>query len=79
MAITTNRIVRLSFSTVGGNTFSISIPNPREDMDQSEALAVMNTIVTSNIFLTPSGALTGVRDVKVIDTVTNDLYDPPQA
>jgi hypothetical protein len=39
----------------------------------------MNTIVSSNIFLSTSGALTGIRDVKVIGTVTDDLYDPPLA
>lgn len=79
MAIITNKVVRLSFTTAGGKTFSITIPNPRDDLDQAEVLAVMDTIVSSNIFLTTSGALTGIRDVKVIDTVTNDLFDPPQA
>lgn len=78
MAITTNKVARLSFTTAGGKTFSITIPDPREDLNQAEVLTVMNTIVESNIFLTASGALTGVRDVKIIDTTTNDLYDPPQ-
>jgi hypothetical protein len=76
MAITTNKVARLSFTTAGGKTFSITIPNPREDLDQAGTLAVMNTIVESNIFLTSSGALTGVRDARVIDTTINDLYDP---
>lgn len=79
MALTTNKVVRLSFTTAGGKVFSITLPNPREDLVQVEALDVMHTIVESNIFLTPSGALTGIRDVKVIDTRTDDLYDPPQA
>ena len=79
MAITNNKVVRLSFTTAGGKTFTITIPNPREDLNQAEVLTVMNTIVSSNIFLTTSGALTGIRDVKVIDTATNDLFDPPQA
>ncbi|AHF10972.1 MULTISPECIES: DUF2922 domain-containing protein [Dehalobacter] len=79
MAITTSKVARLSFATAGGKTFTITIPDPREDLNQTEALAVMNTIVESNIFMTSSGALTGVRDIKVIDTTTDDLYDPPQA
>ncbi|HWQ40720.1 MAG TPA: DUF2922 domain-containing protein [Desulfosporosinus sp.] len=79
MAITNNKVVRLSFTTAGGKTFTITIPNPREDLNQAEVLTVMNTIVSSNIFLTTSGALTSIRDVKVIDTATNDLFDPPQA
>lgn len=79
MAITNTKVIRLSFSTEGGKTFTITIPNPREDLNQAEVLAVMNTILSGNIFLTASGALTGARDVKVIGTITEDLFDPPQA
>ncbi|MCO5388352.1 DUF2922 domain-containing protein [Desulfosporosinus sp.] len=79
MATTNTKVVRLSFATEGGKTFTITIPNPREDLNQAEVLTVMNTIVSSNIFLTTSGSLTGIRDVKVIGTVTADLFDPPQA
>lgn len=79
MATTNTKVVRLSFATEGGKTFTITIPNPREDLNQTDVLTVMNTIVSSNIFLTTSGALTGIRDVKVIGTVTDDLFDPPQA
>ena len=43
---------------------------------KADAEAVMDTII--HIFLTSSGALTGKRDIRVIDTTTNDLYDPPQ-
>jgi len=78
VATTTTKIIRLSFATEGGKTFTITIPDPREDVNQADVLTVMNTIVSSNIFLTTSGALTGIRDVKIIGTVTDDLYDPPQ-
>lgn len=79
MAITTSKVARLSFTTAGGQAFTITIPNPREDLTQTEVMAVMDTIVSSNIFFTSGGALTGVRDVKIIGTTTNDLFDPPQA
>lgn len=79
MATTTTKVIRLSFATEGGKTFTITIPDPREDVNQADVMTVMNTIVSSDIFLTTSGALTGIRDVKIIGTVTNDLYDPPQA
>ncbi|MEL1135508.1 DUF2922 domain-containing protein [Desulfitobacterium sp. THU1] len=77
MAITTSKVARLSFSTVGGQAFSITISNPREDLTQAEVLTVMDTIVSSDIFFTSGGALTGTRDVKIIDTTTNDLFDAP--
>jgi len=78
MAVTTNKVVRLTFTTAGGKTFSITIPDPREDLDKAQAEAVMDTIIQKNVFLTSSGALTGKRDIKVVGTTTNDLYDPPQ-
>lgn len=78
MAKTTSQVVRLSFATEGGKTFTITIPNPREDLNQADVLNVMNTIISENVFLTANGALTGLRDVKIINTITEDLYDPAQ-
>ena len=63
MAITTSKVLRLTFSTASGKTFAITIPTPREDLQQAEAVAVMNSIIASDLFLTSSGALTGIRDI----------------
>ncbi len=79
MAVTTSRVLRLTFTTAGGKTFAITIPNPRLDLQQAEAVAVMDSIIASDLFLTSSGALTGIRDIRVTDTTTDDLFDPPQA
>ncbi|EQB20314.1 Type II restriction enzyme, methylase subunit [Dehalobacter sp. UNSWDHB] len=79
MAVTTNRTARLTFATTGGNTFSLTVPQPREDLQLAEAMNVMNSLIAGGIFLTVNGTLTGVKDIKVIETTTNDLYDPPQA
>ena len=78
MALTTSSVLRLTFTTAGGKTFAITIPNPRTDLQQAEVMAVMNSIIANDLFLTSSGALTGIRDIKVIDTSTDDLFDPPQ-
>ncbi len=78
MAVTTNRTARLSFTTSGGNTFAITVPQPREGIQLAETMSVMDSLIASGIFLTAHGTLTGVRDIKVIDTTTDDLYDPPQ-
>jgi hypothetical protein len=79
MALTTSSVLRLTFTTAGGKTFAITIPNPREDLQQAEVMAVMDSIIANDLFLTSSGALTGIQDIKAIDTTTNDLFDPPQA
>ncbi|SDI16051.1 DUF2922 domain-containing protein [Desulfosporosinus hippei] len=78
MAVTSNKVIRLTFTTVGGKNFSITLPNPRAGLSKAEAEAVMDTIITKNIFITTGGELAEKRDIRVIDTSTNDLYDPPQ-
>ncbi|WP_434509802.1 DUF2922 domain-containing protein [Desulfitobacterium sp. AusDCA] len=50
MAITTNKVLRLTFTTAGSKTYSINIPDPREDLQKAEAEAIMDTIVQKNIF-----------------------------
>ena len=37
-----------------------TIPNPRVDLQQAEAVAAMDSIIASDLFLTSSGALTGI-------------------
>ncbi|SHJ14363.1 DUF2922 domain-containing protein [Desulfosporosinus lacus] len=78
MAVTTNKVIRLTFTTVAGKTFSITLPNPRADLTKAEAEAVMDTVISRNIFTTTGGDLVGKRDIRVVDTSTNDLFDPPQ-
>lgn len=39
MAIKTNKVLRLTFTTAGGKTYSITIPDPREDLQKAEAEA----------------------------------------
>lgn len=79
MSVTTSRVARLTFTTDGGKMFAITLPNPKEGLQQAEVMAVMDAIIASDIFFTSSGALTGIRDIKVIDTSTDDLFDQPQA
>lgn len=79
MAVTTNRTARLTFTTTGGNTYSLTVPQPRENILLAEAMTVMNTLIAGGIFLTTNSTLTGIKDIKVIETTTDDLYDPPQA
>ena len=78
MAMTATKVLRLMFTTAGGSTFAITIPNPKETLQATEAMTFMQSLIASDIFLTPTGALTGIRDIKVINTNTDDLYDPPQ-
>jgi hypothetical protein len=50
MAVTTSKVLRLTFTTAGGKTFAVTIPNPKVDLQQAEA--AMDSIITSDLFLT---------------------------
>ncbi|SHN84849.1 DUF2922 domain-containing protein [Desulfitobacterium chlororespirans] len=72
------KILRLTFATTLGSTFSLTLPAPKEELTALEAEAAMNLILAKNMFMTTGGELGGIRDIKVVDTTTADLYDPPQ-
>ncbi|MCM1566701.1 MAG: DUF2922 domain-containing protein [Dehalobacter sp. 4CP] len=78
MAITNQKVLRMVFTTAGGNAFTITLPQPKTGLTLTQVGAVMDLITAKNIFATPSGDLASKRDIKVVDTTTDDLYDPPQ-
>ncbi|EHQ90121.1 DUF2922 domain-containing protein [Desulfosporosinus youngiae] len=78
MANTQQKTLRLTFATTLGSTFTLTLPAPREDLTAAEAEAAMELIIAKNMFLTTGGELIGKRDIKITDSTTTDLYDPPQ-
>ena len=77
MSISTTRMIRLVFNTELGRAFTISLPNPRANLVKAEAEAAMDTVIEKNTFTTSGGDLIGKRDIRIIDTTTDDLFDPP--
>lgn len=78
MAVTTNKVLRLTFETAGGKTFSLTIPDPKENLQKADVETVMEMVIEKNILITSSGELTKIRDIRIINTTTNDLFDPTQ-
>jgi hypothetical protein len=76
MTIATSNVLRLVFTTNGGSSFTITLSNPREDLTSEEVADVMDLLIEKNIFLTPSGEVNSIRDIKIVDTTTKDLYNP---
>lgn len=67
------------FDTAGGRSFTLTMPEPRADVTLAEIEAAMDLIIAKDLFNTTGGSLTAKRDIRIIDTVTNDLYNPPSA
>lgn len=79
MAIENKKVLRMSFNNALGSSVSFTLANPRVDLTAVEIEAVMDQMIATDIFLTSGGALVSKRDIKIIDTTTEDLYDVPLA
>jgi hypothetical protein len=79
MASTTKKVLRMTFNNASGSAVTITLPEPKESLTAAQIEAVMEQIIAKNIFLTSGGELISKRDVKVVDTTTDDLYDQPVA
>ena len=79
MAIETKKVLRMSFNNALGRSVSFTLVDPLATLTAVEIEAVMDQIIATDIFLTSGGALVSKRDIKIIDTTTDDLYDEPVA
>lgn len=77
MASITKKVLRMTFNNASGNAVTITLPDPKASLTATQIEAVMDQIITKNIFLTAGGELISKRDVKIVDTTTDDLYDLP--
>ena len=76
MAVTT-KTLRMVFKNQSGKNVTFSLGSPRDDVTAAEIEATMNLIINRNIFTSPGGELVSKQDIRIIDSTTNDLYDPP--
>lgn len=70
------KVLRMSFGAADGSTMSLSLDNPKADLTQAEIEGVMDTVIAKNIFTAAGGDLVEKKDAKIVDTITNDMYDP---
>ncbi|MEA5022062.1 Protein of unknown function (DUF2922) [Desulfitobacterium sp. LBE] len=78
MAIINKTVLKLTFNTTGNKTFALSLDDPRPGLTANEIEAAMDTMIQRNIFLSPSGELTGKRDIRIVGTTIDDMFDPLQ-
>ena len=74
---TTTRTLRLVFKNQSGKNVTFSLDNPRDDVTAAEIEAAMDLVIARNIFSSSGGDLVSKQDIRIIDSTTNDLYDPP--
>ena len=77
MASISKKVLRMTFNSALGTAVSITLSEPKTDLTAAQIEAVMDQIIAKDIFLTSGGALVSKRDVKIVDTTTDDMYDLP--
>lgn len=73
---TNTKTLRLVFRNQEGKNVTISLDNPRSDVTSAEIEAAMDLVIARNIFTSSGGDLVSKQDIRLIDSTTNDLYDP---
>ncbi len=75
MSTMTKRSLRMVFETNLGGTMTITLADPKEDLTPAEIEGVMDLIISKNVFSNAAGQPVAKRDIKIVETVTEDLYD----
>ena len=74
---TATHTLRMVFRNQNGKNVTFSLDNPRSDLTGEEIETAMDLVIARNIFTSSGGDLVSKQDIKLIDTTTDDLYDPP--
>ncbi|HVJ50333.1 DUF2922 domain-containing protein [Desulfitobacterium sp.] len=77
MATTSKKVLRMVFANAQGGAVSLTLSDPKAGITAAEIETVMDLIIAKNIFTGTGGAWVSKRDIKIVDTTTNDLYDVP--
>lgn len=76
MAVNTKSL-RMVFRNQAGKNVTITLGNPRSGLTAAQIEAAMDLIIARNIFTSSGGDLVSKQDIRIIDSTTSDLYDPP--
>lgn len=64
----------MTFKNTLGNSFSITVEDPREDLEEQEVIDAMNLIKDKNIFEPKGYDVAECTSAKVVDSTTTE-YD----
>ena len=69
-----NKKLVMTFKSSDDKKVSITVDNPREDLEENEIKEAMDTIIEKDIFSPNGGSLVSIVCAKVVQTDTTD-YD----
>ncbi len=66
----------MTFLDEGGQRNTITIPDPKDNLTEQDILNVMDLIIQKNIIQGRAGDLVSKLDARIVETTTNDIYNP---
>lgn len=64
----------MTFKNTLGNSFTLTVDDPREDLQEEDVIEAMNLIKDNNIFLPKGYDIASCVSAKVVDSTTTE-YD----
>ncbi|CEI73893.1 DUF2922 domain-containing protein [Romboutsia hominis] len=64
----------MTFKTLNGKNFSLSVDDPRENLTESEIKSAMTLVLSKGVFIVNGEELAALVDAKVVQTDTTE-YD----
>ena len=77
LGTTSKKTLRMTFANVGGASVGYTLSNPVEGLLPATVKAYMDLVNAKNLFMSSGGDLVAVKDITIVDTTTQDLYDVP--
>lgn len=71
------KTLQMTFTTEQDKSVSLSIRDPREDLDEAAVRQAMQEIIANDVFTSASGSFVAIKAAKIIDRGVTDLIPTP--
>lgn len=71
------KVLRMTFANVLGASVSFTLSNPLPDLSLTAIKDYMNLVIAKNLFNSTGGDLIAIKDITIVDTTIEDLFDMP--
>ena len=63
----------MRFRNADGGLFTLSLPNPKEDLQDTEVDAFMDQVINDDLFNTSGGSLVSKEEAYIEDTTVTEI------
>jgi len=71
------KVLRMTFTNALGASVGFNLNNPAPTLTAATVQTYMNLVISKNLFNSIGGDLIAIKDISIVDTTTQDLFDAP--